>query len=72
MINKLRSQNKIMLIKYTKENDTKQVTKHKIIQELLKYDDCFQRLSLEEAYTILHSLNVKDWKETYAKLLSLR
>ena len=70
MINKLREQNKIMLYKHTKDNNQEAIAKHKIIQELLKYDDCFQRLSLEEAYTILHSLNVQDWKEAYAKLLS--
>ncbi|MBQ9791493.1 MAG: hypothetical protein IJW28_02800 [Clostridia bacterium] len=70
MINKLRAKNKIMLIKYTKEHNSKLVTKHKIIHELLKRDDCFTKLTLEEAYTILQSLDIKDWKETYEKLVS--
>ena len=70
MINKLREQNKMMLYKFTKENDLKAINKHRIIQELLKYDDCFSRLSFEEAYTILKSLNVENWKDAYAKLLS--
>ena len=71
MIDKLREKNKLMLYKYSKADDQKAITKHKIIQELLKYDDCFKRLSFEEAYTILNSLEVKNWKDVYAKLLSI-
>lgn len=70
MMNKLREQNKLMLYKYSKENNAKEIAKHTIIGELLKSDDCFQKLSLDEAYTILKSLNVDDWKEMYVKLVN--
>ena len=71
-MNKLREQNKLMIYEFTKLNNAREVTKQRIIKELLKYDDCFQRLSFEEGCTILKNLRIQNWKEVYAKLLSLK
>lgn len=71
MIEMLRAKNNQLLATYIANNDKLSISKHKIIGELLKYDDCFLRLSFEKGYAILKSLNIKDWKTVYAKLLSV-
>ncbi len=70
MINILRAKNQQLLSDYVDKNDHKSIMKHKVIGALLKYDDCFLRLSFEQGYTILKSLDIRDWKTVYAKLLS--
>lgn len=71
MLNILREKNKKLIKYYTINNDAKELTKHKIIEQILKHDDCFQKLSLEEAYSILKDLQIDNWKEVYAELLSI-
>lgn len=71
MINELREKNKLMMYTYTKDNNQEELVKHRIIDKILEHDDCFQKLSLEESYTILKSLKIKDWKKAYSRLLSI-
>ena len=69
LLDKLRDQNTKLLYISEKNNDQSAISKHLVIKELLKFDNCFQRLSIEEARTILETLKVTDWKQTYAQLL---
>lgn len=69
MLHLLRKQNLIMIEKYEKESNFKKVTKHRIIGELLKDDECFKKLTIEEAGDILKSLNVNNWEAVYVELL---
>lgn len=71
MLNQLREKNKSLIEFYTINNDAKELTKQKIIEQILKFDDCFQKLSFEEAYAILKDLKIDNWKEVYAELLSI-
>ena len=72
MLSKLREKNELLLAKYLKNGDEKNVVKHRITKELLSYEDCFLRLSMEEAYSILKSLGVSNCKEAYIRLLSFK
>ena len=72
MISKLREKNDLLLKKYQNKGDEKNAVKHRIMKEMLNYDDCFQRVSFDEAHTILTSLGVSNWKDVYAKLLSIK
>ena len=71
MLNILREKNKKLIKYYTINNDAKELTKQKIIEQILKHDNCFQELSLDEAYSILKDLQIDNWKEVYAELLSI-
>ena len=70
MINLLREQNLKLISEYEESNNHKLVTKHRIIEQLLKDDHCFEKLDIQKSYEILKSLGVKDWKEVYIQLLS--
>lgn len=70
MINLLKEKNVQLINEYEKRGDFKLVTKHKIIEQILEKDNCFEELSFEQAADILISLGVKDWKAAYVKLLS--
>lgn len=70
MLNKLRELNEKQLKKYEKEGDFKNITAQKVIQQLLKPDDCFFKMTIEQAYTILHELGFdkKDYEKIYLEL----
>lgn len=70
MLNKLRELNEKQLNKYEKEGDFKNITAQKVIQQLLKQDDCFFKMSIEQAYTILRELGFdpKDYEKIYLQL----
>ncbi len=70
MINQLREQNIKLLEKNIKSGNEKSVTMHRIIEQILKEDDCFKQLTVEKAAEILKILQVKDWKNVYVKLLN--
>ena len=70
MINQLRKQNLLLIEQFEKSGNLKLLTKHKIIEQLLKYDDCFERLSIEKSADILKSLGIDDWKKAYVKLIT--
>ena len=70
MLNKLRELNEKQLKKYEKEGDFKNITAQKIIKELLKPEDCFFKMTIEQAYTILRELGFdsKDYEKIYLQL----
>lgn len=70
MLNKLRELNEKQLKKYEKEDDFKNITAQKIIKELLKPEDCFFKMTIEQAYTIFRELGfaLKDYEKIYLQL----
>lgn len=59
MLNKLREKNQQLLRDYHQKKDYKNETTQKIIEQLLKQDDCFLKMSIEQAFTIFRELNCK-------------
>ena len=68
MIDVLRDINNKLLIKY--ENDFKKFEKQLMISNILRYDKCFFKLSIEDAFNILKDLEISNYKEVYLKLIS--
>lgn len=70
VLDKLRSLNQKLIEKYHKEKDDKNETIQKIISRLLKDEDCFFKVSIEQAFTILRELNIKkeDFEKIYLQL----
>lgn len=70
MLNKLRELNEKQLKKYEKEGSFKNITAQKIIKELLKPEDCFFKMTIEQAYTIFRELGFdsKDYEKIYLQL----
>lgn len=64
MLDKLRSQADLLL--------NEDYDKYSIIKDILSNDNCFFELSVEEAYSILKDLNVKesDINKVYLSLIS--
>ncbi len=70
MINVLRATNEKKLREYINKDQITEVLKHTAIQQILKDENCFFKISVEQARDILQSLNVKNWKTAYIDLLS--
>ncbi len=72
MLNKLREQNLKLIKKYEAEGGYNLI-KQNLICSMLKNDDCFKQLSVEEAYTLLTDLGVKpeELKNVYIKLTTI-
>ena len=56
MIKKLRSLNKSLINKY--QNDLELLKKQLLIEKILKDDECFFRIKIETAYSILNDLDI--------------
>lgn len=69
MIEKLKSINK-KLIDLNKNND-KELKKQLLIKKILKEKDCFLKISIEAAYSILRDLKIpeEDLKKVYIELI---
>lgn len=69
MIEKLKSINK-KLIDLNKNND-KELKKQLLIKKILEEKDCFLKISIEDAYSILRDLKIseEDLKKVYIKLI---
>lgn len=70
MIEKLKYLNQALLKKY--ENNPQKVKTQKIIEKILKEKDCFFKMNIECAYSILRDLEVEenDIRLIYIKLIS--
>lgn len=70
MLNKLRAKNLELEQKYLSQKDDRNVTLQRVISQLLKYDDCFLKMSIEHAYSILRELKVKPdmYEQIYLEL----
>ena len=68
MIESLRNLNK-ELIKSC-ENNPKKLERQLMISNFLKHDDCFFRISIEDAFKILKELGISNYEEAYIDLVS--
>lgn len=59
MLNKLRQKNQELIKQYEQENNQQALMAQKVISQLLKFDDCFMRMSIEHSYALFRELNVK-------------
>ena len=66
MINKLRQKNIELFKKYHYENDEENENKQKLIALMLKHDDCFLKISINQAFAIFRELGFK--KEDYPNI----
>ena len=69
MIEKLKSINE-KLIKLNKNND-EELKKQLLIKKILEEKDCFLKISIEDAYSILRDLKIseEDLKKVYIELI---
>lgn len=69
MIEKLKSINE-KLIKLNKNND-EELKKQLLIKKILEEKDCFLKISIEDAYSILRDLKIseEDLKKIYMELI---
>ena len=68
MLEFLKNINAKLINKYS-ENPQK-LERQLIISNFLRYDDCFFKVSIEDAFNILKDLEIKDYEETYINLIS--
>ena len=68
MLNELRALNETYIKKGSNDDESK---KQMLIQELLKNDRCFFKISIKDAYSILRDLRIKQdkLKIVYEKLI---
>ena len=70
MINRLRKKNQELMQQYHNEKDDKNETIQKIINQIISDNDCFFKMTIEQAYTIFRELKVKEnnFKNLYIEL----
>ena len=68
MIESLRNLNKELIKSY--ENNPKKLERQLMISNFLKHDDCFFRISIEDAFKILKELGISNYEEAYIDLVS--
>ena len=52
------------------ENNPEKLIKQLMIYNFLKYDDCFFKVTIEDAFSILKDLEISNYEETYINLVS--
>ena len=69
MIEKLKSINKKLI--YLNKNNDKELKNKLLIKKILEEKDCFLKISIEDAYSILRDLKIseEDLKKVYIKLI---
>lgn len=68
MLETLREQNSKLILKY--QNNKRMLNKQLLISNILKNNECFLKLKIEDAYNILKDLEIKNYKECYKNLIS--
>lgn len=68
MLETLREQNSKLILKY--QNNKRMLDKQLLISNILKNNECFLKLKIEDAYNILKDLEIKNYKECYKNLIS--
>lgn len=66
MLDKLRKINQKLIEKYKNNQDYQNETMQKIISRLLMDDDCFFKISIEQAYAIFRELKIN--KEAFSEI----
>lgn len=72
MLEKLKQKNKELIELY--KNDKEKLDKQLLIKRIINEKNCFLKISIETAYSILKDLNVKDnnLKEVYCELIDYK
>ena len=72
MLNNLRQKNNNLIRKFELEKNEAMIERHKLISVLLSRDDCFFKIPMDDALSILNDLgqNREEALETYKKLTS--
>lgn len=68
MLEFLKSINTQLINKY--QNNPRKLEKQLMISNFLKHEDCFFRISIEDAFRILKDLEISNYEETYINLVS--
>ncbi len=68
MIEPLREINQKLIIKY--QNNKSKLDRQLLIFNLLKDNECFFKIKIEDAYNILKDLEIENYKECYKELIS--
>ncbi len=66
MLNKLRKINDLLINKYRTEENFKKLSIQLNIKKLLTQNDCFFKMSIEQAFTVLRELDIK--KENFENI----
>lgn len=70
MMEKYRDINNKLINYYENIHDEKNLKKHLIIRDILKNEDCFFKMSIDEAFSILKDLKITNVKQEYQQLIS--
>ena len=72
MLNNLRQKNNNLIRKFELEKNNDMLERHKLISVLLSRDDCFFKIPMDDALSILRDLgqNKEESLETYKHLTS--
>ena len=72
MIDILRQQNENLIKEYEKNNNYEELTKQRLIKGMLSDSKCFNKLTMDESYTLLKELCVNNdtLKDTYLRLMA--
>ena len=68
MLKKLIEINNSLITSYA--SDERKLERQFVISNLLKNDDCFFELPIEEAFSLLKDLGISDYEEIYLNLVS--
>ena len=68
MLKKLIEINNSLIASYA--SDERKLERQFVISNLLKNDDCFFELPIEEAFGLLKDLGISDYEEIYLNLVS--
>ncbi len=68
MLEFLKSINTQLINKY--QNNPRKLEKQLMISNFLRHEDCFFRISIEDAFRILKDLEISNYEETYINLVS--
>ena len=68
MLEVLRETNQKLIIKY--QNDKSKLDRQLLIYNILKKDDCFFEITIEDSYNILKDLEIENYEECYKELIS--
>ena len=70
MMEKYQDINNKLINYYENIHDEKSLKKHLIIRDILKNEDCFFKMSIDEAFSILKDLKIANVKQEYQQLIS--
>ena len=68
MIEILKEINATLIEKY--EDNPEKLEKQMLISNFLKHDDCFFKVSINDAFMILRDLEITNYEETYINLVA--